>query len=106
MCAIIVQRVNRQDQRKPGVPKRDEKPIQGLVSDKNFIVANAVENILAGKWSFSAQTDNTVRLNRAFYIICLLTLNLLLLAPKLPSNANKDYLKKKAYGNMAKFLST
>jgi len=25
----------------------DEKPIQGLVSDKNFIVANAVENILA-----------------------------------------------------------
>jgi len=29
------------------VPKRDEKPIHGLVSDKNFIVANAVENILA-----------------------------------------------------------
>lgn len=29
------------------MPKRDEKPIQGLVSDKNFIVANAVENILA-----------------------------------------------------------
>lgn len=32
---------------KPGVPKKDEKPIHGLVSDKNFIVANAVENILA-----------------------------------------------------------
>jgi hypothetical protein len=31
------------------VPKKDEKPIMGLVSDKNFIVANAVENILAGK---------------------------------------------------------
>lgn len=29
------------------MPKRDEKPIHGLVSDKNFIVANAVENILA-----------------------------------------------------------
>jgi hypothetical protein len=29
------------------VPKKDEKPIHGLVSDKNFIVANAVENILA-----------------------------------------------------------
>ena len=27
--------------------KKDEKPIHGLVSDKNFIVANAVENILA-----------------------------------------------------------
>ena len=29
------------------VPKKDEKPIMGLVSDKNFIVSNAVENILA-----------------------------------------------------------
>jgi len=73
MCAIIVQRVKRQDARKPGVPKRDEKPIQGLVSDKNFIVANAVENILA--------------------------------APKLPANANKDYLKKKAYGKTPKYLT-
>ena len=35
--------------KKPSVPKMDDKPIQGLVSDKNFIVANAVENILAGK---------------------------------------------------------
>ena len=35
--------------KKQAVPKRDEKPIHGLVSDKNFIVANAVENILAGK---------------------------------------------------------
>jgi len=33
--------------KRPPVPKRDEKPIHGLVSDKNFIVANAVENILA-----------------------------------------------------------
>lgn len=38
----------------------------GLVSDKNYIVANAVENILA--------------------------------APKLPTNKEKDFLKKKAYG--------
>ena len=35
--------------KKQAVPKKDEKPIHGLVSDKNFIVANAVENILAGK---------------------------------------------------------
>ena len=34
------------------MPKKDEKPIHGLVSDKNFIVANAVENILAGKYAF------------------------------------------------------
>lgn len=38
--------------KKQAVPKRDEKPIHGLVSDKNFIVANAVENILAGKCAF------------------------------------------------------
>jgi hypothetical protein len=29
------------------VPKKDEKPIMGLKSNKNFIVTNAVENILA-----------------------------------------------------------
>ena len=44
----------------------------GLVSDKNFIVSNAVENILA--------------------------------APKLPSNTEKDYLKKKNYGRVPKYL--
>lgn len=33
--------------KKAAVPKKDEKPIMGLVSDKNFIVSNAVENILA-----------------------------------------------------------
>ena len=38
--------------KKQAVPKRDEKPIHGLVSDKNFIVANAVENILAGKLQY------------------------------------------------------
>lgn len=58
--------------KKINVPKKDEKPIMGLVSDKNFIVSNAVENILA--------------------------------APKLPSNNEKDYLKKKNYGKVPKFL--
>lgn len=43
-----VDKFNRADQTKrQPVPKKDEKPIHGLVSDKNFIVANAVENILA-----------------------------------------------------------
>jgi 23S rRNA pseudoU1915 N3-methylase RlmH len=32
---------------KPGVPRRDEKPVMGLVSQKNYITANAVDNILA-----------------------------------------------------------
>ena len=38
---------SRDGAKKPAVPKKDEKPIMGLVSDKNYIVANAVENILA-----------------------------------------------------------
>merc|ERR1719389_1392213 len=33
--------------RKPRPPKRDEKPVQGLVTSKNFITCNAVENIFA-----------------------------------------------------------
>ena len=30
-------------------PKKEEKPILGLKSNKNFIITNAVENILSGK---------------------------------------------------------
>ena len=30
------------------VPKIEEKPIMGLKSNKNFIISNAVENILSG----------------------------------------------------------
>merc|ERR1712216_940436 len=33
--------------RKASVPKRDEKPVMGLKTTKDFLVANAVENILA-----------------------------------------------------------
>jgi hypothetical protein len=33
--------------KKPTVPKKDEKPIMGLVSQKNYVIANAVENMLA-----------------------------------------------------------
>lgn len=35
------------DYKKPAVPKRDEAPIMGLKTQKNYIVANAVENMLA-----------------------------------------------------------
>jgi len=65
---------NRDGPKKVAVPKIDEKPIMGLVSDKNFIVSNAVENILA--------------------------------APKLPGNNNKEYLKKKNYGKVPRYLQT
>lgn len=33
--------------RKPTVPTREEKPVMGLVTSKNFLTCNAVENILA-----------------------------------------------------------
>jgi archaellum component FlaC len=32
---------------KPAVPNRSDKPVMGLVSQKNFVTANAVDNILA-----------------------------------------------------------
>ena len=37
----------KKEKMKAAVPKKDEKPIMGLTSDKNYIVSNAVENILA-----------------------------------------------------------
>ena len=33
--------------RRPPVPKKDEKPVMGLNSNKNFIHTNAVENIMS-----------------------------------------------------------
>ena len=51
---FIVPKYARPGAPKAAVPKNGDKPIHGLVSDKNFIVANAVENILAGK-SFLAK---------------------------------------------------
>jgi len=69
---LLATKYERDAVKKPAVPLKDEKPIMGLVSDKNFIVSNAVENILA--------------------------------APKLPTNSDKDYLKKKNYGRVPKYL--
>merc|ERR1712166_1524411 len=34
-------------QKKPGVPRREDRPVRGLVTSKNFITCNAIENILA-----------------------------------------------------------
>jgi hypothetical protein len=73
-CINIGKKFERAGPKKVPVPKKDEKPIMGLVSDKNFIVSNAVENILA--------------------------------APKLPANTNKDFLKKKNYGKVPKYMQT
>ncbi len=37
-----------QDKQKASVPLRNEKPLMNLQSNKNFVVLNAVENILSG----------------------------------------------------------
>lgn len=47
--------------KKETIPKQADKPIMGLVSDKNFIVANAVENILAGRPSPKACSPQDAR---------------------------------------------
>lgn len=44
-------------ERKPPIPKKDEKPILGLKTDKNFIVANAVEVILKAPKALPEQAD-------------------------------------------------
>ena len=37
------------DDRKPSVPRKEEKPVMGITTSKNFITANAVEAILQGE---------------------------------------------------------
>ena len=68
----IAEKFERKVPKKPAIPKKEDKPIMGLVSDKNYIVANAVENILA--------------------------------APKVVENKDQDYLKKKTYGTVPKYM--
>ena len=43
----IATRKKKKMYRKPPVVSKDDQPIMGLKSNKNFIVSNAVENILA-----------------------------------------------------------
>ena len=68
----------------------------GLVSDKNFIVANAVENILAGKSQDNSHYSLYKHLKNC-------SLNAIL-APKLQGNTQSDYLKKKTYGKVPQYL--
>lgn len=47
MCAVAGPPHHQRMVRKSSVPARAEKPQMGLVSQKNFVTANAIENILA-----------------------------------------------------------
>lgn len=61
----VAKKVREDGFKKPSIPKKDEKPIHGLVSDKNFIVANAVENILAAP-KLPAQKDKDMLKKKNF----------------------------------------
>jgi hypothetical protein len=50
---------------KAAIPKKEEKPVMGLKTDKNFVVSNAVENILAIPKKQSTQQQRAV--DRADY---------------------------------------
>jgi hypothetical protein len=67
MCVIAKKYQYDEDFKKAPVPKKDEKPIMGLVSDKNFIVANAVENILAGK--YTTRLAHILFINQIAYLL-------------------------------------
>jgi len=47
--------------KKPRVPKVEEKPIMNLVTSKNFIVANAVETILAAPKNVAKEPQNWLK---------------------------------------------
>ena len=70
--------------RKASLPKRDDKPIFGLVSTKNYILANKVENMLARK-------ENE---QKCFNCI---------IEPKVIEK-KVDWVKKKDYGAVPKYL--
>jgi hypothetical protein len=66
----------------PAIPARTEHPIMGLKSNKDFIIANAVENILQ-------RIFNTVDIN-------------FLAAKTIP--IKRRYINKKNYGVVPKYL--
>merc|ERR1711964_354300 len=53
---------------KPPVPRRHERPVMNLVSSKNFVTANAVENILAAPKKVGHEVKDY--LNKADYGKC------------------------------------
>lgn len=79
------------DQKRPPVPLRDEKPVMGLTSNKNFIHTNAVENIMSSSKKPEPKYVDT---------------------PGGTANNLQDsglvpkYIKKDTYGTVPKYLET
>jgi len=78
-----------EDQRRPNVPKHTEKPVMGIKSNKNFITANAVENIM----SVPKQPASNFADTRGGST-----------HPLEPSGLTLKYIKKKEYGKTPAYL--
>lgn len=76
------------------MPLKDEKPIQGLVSDKNFIKSNVVEAVTTGKTSSSSALASRFEIDKKFSDI---------LAPR-KLKSEMRYRDKTEYGKVPKYL--
>ena len=79
-----------EEQRRPYVPKHTEKPLMGIKSNKNFINANAVENIMSVPKKPMANFADTR--NGSIH-------------PLQPSGLTPKYTKKKDYGKTPTYLA-
>eukprot|EP00397_Hematodinium_sp_SG-2012_P029918 GEMP01031647.1.p1 GENE.GEMP01031647.1~~GEMP01031647.1.p1 ORF type:complete len:315 (+),score=66.36 GEMP01031647.1:98-946(+) len=61
----LLQPSNLKPRLRPSVPRKEEKPIMHLVSEKNYIIANAVEAILAAPKKVAVEPQNWI--NRPAY---------------------------------------
>jgi hypothetical protein len=106
--------------RKPGCPRRGDMPVHGLTTSKNFITANAIENILAGPWLSEPARPPAPRQLRtrccAVRSVVYVTAPLALILtpatrlmvgaepPKLGSYGSDQYLYRKDYGAVPQYL--
>ncbi|XP_038044913.1 enkurin-like [Patiria miniata] len=78
-----------EDKRKPMVPKKEDRPLMGLKSNKNFITTNAVENIMSVPKKPAANFVDTAKGSTH---------------PLEPSGLVPKYLNKKGYGDVPDYL--
>lgn len=50
-----------ENERKPALPKRDEAPAMGLKTTKNFVISNALENILSESTAKNTESAETLK---------------------------------------------
>lgn len=88
-----------EDTRKNPVPSKDDRPILGITTTKNFVTANAVEAILQGMHIFFTLLHSFPRVNSLFIFLSKLA------APKPTGNMELNYMKKEDFGKVPAYLS-